>query len=143
MRRTATKTTTMISFFLLLVLELSAPGQSTALGIDEEGTSMPPFLGTENVQANMLLLIDNSYSMYDLVYVETRDECFDDSFQPGIYDYAGYFLTIDELENDTEVWYEYDSGTGQFKRVPKEDSGGIDGVTTKCNVNYDGDSDGV
>ncbi|MEK6193005.1 MAG: hypothetical protein N2F24_02065, partial [Deltaproteobacteria bacterium] len=79
MIRVAIKTTGTIFFFLLFVLEMSAPGPVFG-DTCSDGTGVPPFLGAENVQHNLLFLIDNSYSMYDLVYTETRDECFDDSF---------------------------------------------------------------
>ena len=58
---------------------------------------------------------------------------FDDSFNPAVFNYAGYFLTIDDLVNDSEVWYEYNSATGQFYRTLKAD------VITACDRTLDVD----
>ena len=108
MLRVAIKATVLAFYLLFCVFEMVIP--SAALSDTcSDGTGVPPFLGTEAVTANLLLMIDNSYSMYDLVYAETRDECFDDSFNPAVFDYAGYFLTIDDLINNEEVWYEWRS----------------------------------
>jgi len=41
--------------------------------------NVPPFL-TTSVPPNLLLLIDNSASMYDLAYIDTQKHCYDDSY---------------------------------------------------------------
>ena len=121
MRRAAMKPTATIALLLLSVFGLLAARPAISATCSE-GTGVPPFLGVETVTANLLLMIDNSYSMYDLVYAETRDECFDDSFNPAVFKYAGYFLTIDDLFNDREIWYEYDTSPG--KRRTRSSCGG-------------------
>ena len=53
------------------------------------GTALPAFLGT-SIDPNLLLLIDNSASMYDLAYVDAAQYCFDDTYNIAS-SYAGYF----------------------------------------------------
>jgi type IV pilus assembly protein PilY1 len=55
----------------------------------------PPFV-VAGVEPNLLLMIDNSASMYDLAYISsTTKYCYDDSYNDSN-DYAGYFSKIDE-----------------------------------------------
>jgi type IV pilus assembly protein PilY1 len=68
------------------------------------GTSEPPFLNY-GVQSNLLMLLDNSGSMWDMAYVEDVGYCTADDFDPDA-SYAGYF--------EEESWYKYDSGAEQF-----------------------------
>ena len=80
------------------------------------GAAVPPFLAA-GVDPNLLLMIDNSASMYDLAYVKPREEgyCYDGTYTEGgnlveSYDaaagYFGYF--------DAAGWYAYDLMAGRF-----------------------------
>jgi len=81
------------------------------------GAAVPPFLAA-GVDPNLLLMIDNSASMYDLAYVKPREEgyCYDGTYTDQAnnlvesYDaaagYFGYF--------DAAGWYAYDLTAGQF-----------------------------
>ncbi|MEA3359637.1 MAG: PilC/PilY family type IV pilus protein [Thermodesulfobacteriota bacterium] len=73
--------------------------------ICESGISLPAFFAT-GVDPNLLLLIDNSASMYDLAYVDEQKYCFDDSYDEST-TYAGYF--------EDGTWYYYDKVIGQFE----------------------------
>lgn len=71
----------------------------------------PPFIVPENLP-NLLLIIDNSASMYDLAYIDkgtaTRDPqyCYDDTFS-GANSYPGYFI-------ESSV-YRYNNATYRFE----------------------------
>ena len=81
MIRAAIKATSIAFFLLLCVFEVLKP--SSALSDTcFDGTGVPPFLGAETVRPNLLLMIDNSRSMYDLSYVESLSSCYDDSYAP-------------------------------------------------------------
>ncbi|MBW2173899.1 MAG: hypothetical protein JRF64_04520 [Deltaproteobacteria bacterium] len=69
--------------------------------------NVPPFL-TTSVPPNLLLLIDNSASMYDLAYIDTQKHCYDDSYNIAT-TYAGYC--------EPTTWYKYDLGQSQFEPV--------------------------
>jgi type IV pilus assembly protein PilY1 len=57
---------------------------------------------SSGVEGNLLLMLDNSGSMYDLAYVDNQEYCYDDNYSTaGVY--AGYF--------DPGVWYYYDQTT--------------------------------
>lgn len=71
------------------------------------GLAEPAFLAS-GVTPNVLLLIDNSASMYDLAYIGDEGTCFDDSFDPSV-EYVGYF--------DTDTWYFYNTTDGQFEAI--------------------------
>ncbi len=67
--------------------------------------AFPPFL-TAKVEANLLLMLDNSGSMYDLAYVDEQEYCFDDTYDTNN-GYAGYF--------EADVWYYYNQALEQFE----------------------------
>ncbi|MBW1819082.1 MAG: hypothetical protein JRJ60_18235, partial [Deltaproteobacteria bacterium] len=69
--------------------------------------SDPPFLSSA-IDPNVLLMIDNSASMYDLAYVGNQKYCFDDTFNNTV-TYEGYF--------DPGGWYQYAVAEGRFKLV--------------------------
>ena len=118
-----------LTFSLILIVSMA----SGALGVAIMGDyhSLPPFL-TASVTPNLLLLIDNSASMYDLAYVKTveklwdhdndpstadvpRDkiiQCYDDSYSTTNDDgtprvYSGYC--------DPAKYYKYDLTNMQFE----------------------------
>ncbi len=71
--------------------------------------AIPPFLSS-GVEGNLLLMLDNSGSMYDLAYVDVQEYCYDDTYNTaGVY--AGYF--------DPKTWYSYnfDLAAEQFESV--------------------------
>jgi type IV pilus assembly protein PilY1 len=89
---------------LILVLAMA----SGALGaVMADYTAVPPFL-TTSVPPNLLLLIDNSASMYDLAYLDDQKYCYDDTYNNAT-TYAGYC--------EPGTWYKYNLGVGQFESV--------------------------
>lgn len=83
-------------------------------------TATPPFLASDSVDPNLLLLIDNSASMYDLAYVSATEEyCYDASYNTS-QTYAGYF--------SSSTWYGYNLGTYKFEAKSDADA------TTLCNA---------
>jgi type IV pilus assembly protein PilY1 len=67
--------------------------------------AIPPFM-SGGVKGNLLLMLDNSGSMYDLAYVDAQEYCYDDTYNTASV-YAGYF--------DQNDWYYYDQATEQFE----------------------------
>ncbi len=106
---------TLLSAILWMAGSLINP--ATADSSCGAGAAVPPFLAA-GVDPNLLLMIDNSASMYDLAYVKPREEgyCYDgtytdqDSNLVESYDaaagYFGYF--------DAAGWYAYDLVAGRF-----------------------------
>lgn len=78
--------------------------QDISSGISGIGLGEPPFLGTA-IDPNLMIILDNSGSMYDLAYVENNGECFDDAYDPNV-EYAGYFTS--------NVVYSYNLTTNQY-----------------------------
>lgn len=66
--------------------------------------NQPPFPAA-GIKSNLLLMIDNSASMYDLAYSNPSTYCLDDSYQNGN-TYSGYF--------DQNSIYQYDFTTKRF-----------------------------
>jgi type IV pilus assembly protein PilY1 len=97
---------------------------------------MPPFLAT-GVDPNMMLMIDNSASMFDLAYLGGKLDvngkfvesvCYDESYElfpeQG---YTGYFRQ--------DQWYVYDSSSNVYK----EFTGDAEETLAACNqLNYQG-----
>ena len=76
-------------------------GVSNGYGsVCSEGTAEPPFLNT-GVDPNLLLILDNSASMYDLAFVEDAKYCYDDTYDPTANVYSGFF--------DPDKWYAYET----------------------------------
>jgi type IV pilus assembly protein PilY1 len=100
------------------------------------GAAAPPFLAA-GVDPNLLLMIDNSASMYDLAYVKPREEgyCYDGTYTDGLgnlvesYDaavsYFGYF--------DATGWYAYDLAASQFVAKTAAQAGTICSSTKYAN----------
>ena len=83
------------------------------------GAAVPPFLAA-GVDPNLLLMIDNSASMYDLAYVKPEEDgyegyCYDGTDEALVEsyldakNYAGYF--------DTSAWYAYNFTTEKFEET--------------------------
>ena len=100
------------SLMLAIFLGVFAVPQAFS-GTCAEGRGMPPFLGNEVVTPNVMLMIDNSASMYDLAYVQDVGQCTDDSYDgsqtAGVYNipHAGYFEQYE--------WYTYNLTDNQFE----------------------------
>jgi type IV pilus assembly protein PilY1 len=131
-----------LAISLTVLMALSGYAATGAQGATcEEGTSMPPFLGAETVPPNLMLMIDNSGSMYDLNYIENIGYCFDDSFNNSS-TYAGYFMTINEILDNIEVWYTYwgnianSSGDMEYVRIVDGNDNGTasDEMDAACNA---------
>ncbi len=82
------------------------------------GAAVPPFLAA-GLDPNLLLMIDNSASMYDLAYVQAREEgyCYDGTYTDAANNlvesysasntYAGYF--------DAATYYAYNTSSEEFE----------------------------
>lgn len=82
------------------------------------GVAEPPFL-SYGVDPNVLLMIDNSASMYDLAYVEKTGYCKDDDENfIRTNTYQGYFSPT--------TWYKYDFVDGRFE--PQADNSFCSGL---------------
>ncbi|MEA2084912.1 MAG: hypothetical protein U9O82_11900 [Thermodesulfobacteriota bacterium] len=118
---------------LLFVSLCLLPGAGRA-DICSEGIAEPPFLAY-GVDPNLLIIIDNSASMYDLGYIGTQGSCYDDGYASGT-NYAGYFTA--------DTWYVYDFTDNRFEpqttsAVAKEVCTAADGTE----YNNDGGTDDV
>ena len=108
---TAIRCTGIIIVVFLLSLSLPAFSQ----GAMNDFCVTPPFI-VGGVIPNLLLMIDNSASMFDLTYVDagtaTRraNYCYDQTYQFGQH-YEGYF-------DDWFVYYEYDFANEHFFKNP-------------------------
>ncbi|MFH7326194.1 pilus assembly protein [Desulfurivibrio sp. C05AmB] len=99
---------------LLALICLSSPIASWAVDrcVSNNPDEIPPFLATSTVDPNLLLIIDNSASMYDLAYVDDAGYCYDDKYnrdENGNHvnqTYVGYF--------DPDGWYLYDFISDNF-----------------------------
>ncbi len=93
------------SLLLVLFLGLFAVPEAQGATCDE-GTGVPPFLGTETVDPNVLLMLDNSASMLDLAAVGSAGICYDGTDDTGneSYDstmeYSGYFRSLHDQSPD-------------------------------------------
>ena len=100
-----------ISAFVILIIifSVSSPCPEAFGGSCASGVAVPPFLGSSSTP-NLLILIDNSASMYDLAYVNDSNPegCYDDTYQ-SIQDYAGYF--------EPDKWYAYNVGSEKFAQI--------------------------
>ncbi|MBU5614772.1 pilus assembly protein [Geomonas azotofigens] len=110
----------------LLVLVLFPPPRQAraedAAAAMQAYCSVPPLPGF-GIKPNLLLLLDNSASMYDLAYTDPNIFCFDDRFDPSPEgNYPGYF--------DQGTLYRYSVETSAIgKFVPATDSIGA----SSCN----------
>ncbi|MHB1349582.1 MAG: PilC/PilY family type IV pilus protein [Desulfobulbaceae bacterium] len=94
-----------IALFGALFTGLSSA--QAAMSTCSEGIGEPPFLSF-GVKSNLLIVLDNSGSMYDPAYVETAGTCEDSAYDPATL-YAGYF--------DATTWYTYNQANGQFEQT--------------------------
>jgi type IV pilus assembly protein PilY1 len=108
---TAIRCTGIVIVVFLLSLSLPAFSQ----GAMNDFCVTPPFI-VGGVTPNLLLMIDNSASMFDLTYVDAgtnlrrANYCYDQTYQFGFH-YAGYF-------KDWFIYYEYDFVNEHFVEIP-------------------------
>lgn len=123
---------------LILVLVLGAFGlfaPSRGWGFDcSAGEGEPPFL-SYGVESNLLLLIDNSASSYDLAYIDKTGSCFDNTYDAAT-TYTGYF--------DPATWYTYNFTSQRFEAQADEAAAkavcsGATGTQFHNNLNYTDD----
>jgi type IV pilus assembly protein PilY1 len=86
---------------------------------------VPPFV-IAGVKPNLMLMLDNSGSMFDLTYIDkgsaTREPyyCYDKTYNFGYY-YSGYFddpAALNPTAPSWYVYYEYDFVNNYFYKVP-------------------------
>ncbi len=109
-------TTTRLALILWIAWSLCNP--AAVHSSCATGAAVPPFLAA-GLDPNLLLLIDNSASMYDLAYVQAREEgyCYDGTYTDAANNlvesysaattYAGYF--------DATTYYAYNTSSEQFE----------------------------
>jgi type IV pilus assembly protein PilY1 len=101
----------LIALSLVFACPLFAKAEECSSSIGDY-IAIPPFLSS-GVEANLLLMLDNSGSMYDLAYVDEQGYCYDDTYitytpsTTSTSGYAGYF--------DQGIWYYYNQTTEQFE----------------------------
>ncbi|WP_162604619.1 pilus assembly protein [Geomonas edaphica] len=89
----------LVSVLLLIAATARAADPAAAM---QAYCSVPPLPGL-GVRPNLLLMLDNSASMYDLAYTDPTLFCFDDTFNPAG-SYPGYF-------NENNVYRYVTTGT--------------------------------
>ena len=103
----------LISLFAVLFLIGFTAGSAVGAYSCTNGVQDPPFLSA-GVKPNLMLLIDNSASMYDMAYTGEQSNCYDgtdmtsgaESYDP-VKVYGGYFKT--------DTWYSYDTAGAVFE----------------------------
>jgi type IV pilus assembly protein PilY1 len=101
-------------FFAILIIFLMLPSLTFPADM-RDYCAMPPYV-TTGIKPNLLLMIDNSASMFDLTYIDkgnlpTRQPfyCYDQTYKFGQH-YTGYF-------QDWFVYYEYDFTNNYFYKT--------------------------
>lgn len=92
----------------LVITILLAVGSARAEVSKDAYCVQPAFIAT-GIKPNLLMMIDNSASMYDLAYTDTGTSstaCYDDSYD-NTKDYIGYFSKLDSEGNVTYPVYQY------------------------------------
>jgi len=105
------------TFCIVLGLMLCAgfyPNVSWTADTCLENVNTPPFL-SQGVDPNLLLIIDNSASMFDLAYVDPLNTCYDATYSSSTI-YAGYF--------ENSQLYSYDFTSNKFVKISTYSSGG-------------------
>jgi Tfp pilus tip-associated adhesin PilY1 len=98
-------------FFMVFIAMTVLCPRPLVADVCSDGIAFPPFV-SRGLDANLLMIIDNSESMYDLAYVPEfaaqQGYCYDDTYDNDT-TYAGYF------DSDTVQWYIYNPVTEQFE----------------------------
>ncbi len=112
--------------FLILSLTLVCGSNTVEAANSMAGyISTPPFLSGGGVTPNLLLLIDNSASMYDLAYVDDQGYCYDDTYD-STSTYVGNF--------EPGTWYGYNLGAEKFELKTAAEAATICGSATYTNT---------
>ena len=104
---------------IALLFSASVTMESAVYGGCGDGVKVPAFLAS-GVAPNLLLMIDNSASMYDLAYIGNQGTCYDDAYSSNDL-YVGYF--------DPGTWYNYNLGLQKFEAITDSAS-----ATSQCNA---------
>ncbi len=99
-----------LQFVLLAIFLLPTATASVASDVCSAGVGTPPFLAS-GVSPNLLMMIDNSSSMYDPAYDDatTPGYCNDDSYSAATA-YGGYFGPANRY------YYNFNPAAGDFKK---------------------------
>lgn len=107
-KRLSVKVTEVIAVLLLFSVMITG----VVYGYCSNGVKIPAFLAS-GVAPNLLLMIDNSASMYDLAYIGNQGTCYDDTYSSND-QYVGYF--------DSSSWYSYDLTAKRFATIADADA---------------------
>lgn len=127
----------LISFLLLTLLILNNSYAAT----NADYCQVPPYV-VQNVPANIMIIVDNSGSMFNFAYPDgfsttTTNDCSNSGTpctgftNPGAYPpykYYGYF--------DPDYWYSY--GASRFTPTAPKTGSGITGARAKTSAEWDG-----
>jgi type IV pilus assembly protein PilY1 len=113
--------------FVFLFLGVLGSGEAYA-AVCDDGRSVPPYVGTDAVDPNVLLMIDNSASMNDLAAVGSTGICYDGPDDAGggynsSNNYPGYFRPYVDPDDPAidpyleDAWYSYDLVDGRFEKM--------------------------
>ena len=111
--------------FLVLALVFVGTFTAEAANSMAEYIASPPFISAGGVEPNLLLLIDNSASMYDLAYVDDQGYCYDDTYD-STSTYVGYF--------EPGSWYAYNLVAEKFELKKAAEADTICGSATYTNT---------
>jgi type IV pilus assembly protein PilY1 len=115
---TTIRCTGLIIVCCLLLLSLPALSQ----GAMNDYCITPPFV-VGGITPNLLLMIDNSASMFDLNYIDngtaTRDDsyCYDRTYSSSK-TYVGYFEVLDDADPPNPIFYNYNIANEYFDKIP-------------------------
>ncbi|MDX9788256.1 MAG: PilC/PilY family type IV pilus protein [Desulfobacterales bacterium] len=113
-----------VRMIVLAAVMACLPAAAIADTCDCTDTADPPFLAA-GVDPNLLLIIDNSASMYDMAYQKNDTVCFDDTYDHNVI-YSGYF--------DGSSWYAHNSGSNRFETTVAGACAGAAGTTAYSNA---------
>ncbi len=104
-----------LSLFITLVFPIFAGAT-----VCSDGVAEPQFLSV-GVDPNLLLIIDNSGSMYDMAYVDDLDFCVDESYADNA-TYSGYFGWDGGDTYTADNWYSDNVTTDKFQLKSEADA---------------------
>lgn len=114
----------LIGLFFLGMFVFLLPLTIKAQPCDCSDTADPPFLARGSTP-NLLLMVDNSASMYDIAYTKSDGTvCYDDSYNGGV-SYSGYF--------EGASWYAYSTANSRFEPAAGGVCAGAAGATAYAN----------
>ena len=114
-----------VIFVILSLTLVCGFSRAEAVNIMSDYISTPPFLSGGGVDPNLLLIIDNSASMYDLAYVDDQGYCYDDTYDSASI-YVGNF--------EPGSWYNYNLVAEKFDVKTAVEAATICGSATYTNT---------